>query len=304
MPIPFTQAFDDSAPKDRKPVGIWLAAFATGGKSFEPSTAIAIYDCAAQAFGIDKTRSVHGGYGMHDDSPIREDRREWYRTHSQSMYAASGTSLGTRLSIGGRFRNEYIWHLGSFVDSIFISRDFTNQADDVPYLTFGISLDNALGQEAAKGFCFDACQALLKDDRVAYGLIDIVENWHISGMAEYFGKPAYGSWEKLLDRHMWMEFLCHTRQHARGVFWGNIFGREMADRLRAAGLHEMLAFNRDFHPQWDAIVIDGEHGGQAILLDDDPVLFAQKRGGRLICHAGVVQNGIVLRAAMMKAGLM
>jgi hypothetical protein len=292
-------------PNHSEPVhGLMLMAFGHGNVSLEPDTALALYDAAVRHLGIDTTRSVHGGIGSDRVKAIKEDRRSWLRTGLLDQYELSSGGDWATVTLQGQHRAIPLWCFEYLAHAYGWTRSDDVDIQPIPVIAFGCSFHWLSDATSVLKFSREASSLLLADDRVVYGFIDVVSHWRPSFLLYGGVTLAAGSWEQLVEALFWREFLLNGRQHARGVFWGNIFGREMADRLRAAGLHEMLAFNRDFHPRWDAIVIDGEHGGQAILLDDDPVLFAQKRGGQLICHAGVVQNGIVLRAAMMKAGLM
>lgn len=263
---------------------VWIKAYAHGSRIFEPSTVIALYDLLHSSLPTNYDRLVKGissetiaqkrrasAGGEELPVPLEGDPRPWLVEHLNAVY-----NIGKRdpfVAIARMGPRSKRWHLDTSVPA---EQSLWDEQEAQFALT--ATLPRGCSDETLLQLCKDACEILLKDDRVWYGYIDPIPIGVVSHTYGFQGTWGNGTWEQVLERRTWLFQLARGTRHAKGVYWGNFFGKEMWERLVADGaLHSR--FN-DVIQEWEdycPVIVNGACGGGAVLLSEKPVTFAFER---------------------------
>lgn len=201
------------------------------------------------------------------------------------------------------------WYIG--VDNMTQDRRIEEGEELNPHsvIHFGVSVPDETDREATYEFCKAVAEAMLDEPRIWYGFIKVAPDDHIQHPSQLDAQLLDGPWEHVLDMALWSQHLLHDRSHARDLYWGNIFGKDMTRRLEEAGIDEALDKTWDELPDFKPMVrLHGPHENRAFLLYDDPVYFGRFRDvgslSIMTTDTGWVRQAATLAATMRRAGML
>lgn len=290
----------------RKSLGLWVYAYFLGIELPPSDLLNSIVEQADAIFSISKTRSVYGSKGFESPKPIKGDRLSSFAQMVEySCRESKSSTIGQHVYMAGMLNKELrYWYVLAENSHQFIPMDRDSVSKFDPRLGFGISLDPSVDDYTLLSYALDVTQKLLACDRLWYGFINVAPDFHVSNPYQYSLRTTSGPWERIVETTAWCEYLLDSRQQARGLFWGNLFGKDMAERLRAVGLLDLLRSNAEFHSDTRCVQIEGLNGSLGVLLDDKPIRFGQLRDQSMSSNwDAAVRNGAALRASMIRAGI-
>lgn len=269
--------------KARESVELWIVAYGGSRSMISPSTVLGVFSAADRALSlVERSKQVNGSSSSifaqqskdnlpHTTTAIHDDCYKWIETQ---LAAVAVCSDDVRLvAVSGKSASGFLWHLDSCISVQIETNDISPRVDAT--MTLVVSLPSELSDGSVVETCSDIASILLSDRDVWYAHINPVVSGTVSYAYAYQGILANGNWSQVLERRTWTTFVLPQRAMPRGVYWGNVFGTQLWNRLQAAGLSGYLgdasAFREDYIPR----SVKGEHGGMALFLDDEPLRFAR-----------------------------
>lgn len=288
-------------PVEPQPCGIWVGALGDPRVPIDPKTVLAIFDDAVELFKIDLKRT---GGGYTSATKLTGEPRQWLKEslEKQAVEIQSNTSISHDLRLGQRKHGDLAWYAESLSIHDYERGDLHVTGQQV---FFGIDLSLARDESSVGTFAVRAAKHLMADSKVWYGFINPAPRHHVRAPSHYSGcLLGHGPWETLVQRSVRLKLTRGPRERVYGVFWGNVFGAELAERIRKAGYREEVDWVREHSFECEPVTLEHESGAMAVLLDDDPEAFARNRDSNLNVDTRSVMTGALMWDVLSRAGLL
>ncbi len=279
---------------------VWVVAHTTGIAPHDLPLIVELFDVVQERFTL--SRPIHASYGP-GDAIVIADPREWIAVHAARLARdhLASPDVPSQMSMWCTHKLKPTWTLEV--------HNFPLLHTLSPTVCLRLDLSAAKDHRAVQSLADAAALSLMKSPRCWYGFIDINELDRIP-LCFYsnVGTCYSGSWEHLVEQDLWLEYALAERRTVRNVYWGNILGPELANRLRNAGYESFAARLDETTPGGRPVEVHANSGAMALFLDDDPVAFAKNRASGLGDTFGsmsrCVKTASMLRWVMSRAGML
>jgi len=276
---------------------LWMMAFTADLSPMNVTTMLSLYDDIDGLFSVGRLHANVDGY------PIKgvRDCRAWLE---ESLIEMAGRPSGNwgHVTLGRGTDEKLLTYFESRAMGMCDKAD--NEPD--PCLILHVDFELSRFPNSARVFVEKASRTLIRDKRVWYGFIDVAPVGLIPHVAYYRSTlNSRLSWDQFVEHEFWRRHGLRSREKVRRVFWGNIFGPDLARRMNEAGYEKTMSEIREETPgSPEPVTLLEDTGSMAVFLDNDPVGFARNRLSGFHSLSPAVKTGGALWAVLSKAGLL